>query len=325
MVIADVIAALSQGTVALLFLTGTATIPLLITLMLANGACHAFHQPASMGFITQVVRQDELQSANALLGAARSSATMIGAALAGMLVAAFGAGMTLALDALSFLLAGGLLASLRVRSQVQTKPASLLQDLRTGAREFFSHQWLWTIVFQFTILVMGLEALFALIGPAITRDVMGGAKDWGFIMAAYGAGTILGGFVALRMRVERPMLVATLMVFLWSPLSMLMIVPFHLYVLMAASIVHGIAGQIFGVLWSTTLHTRIPPQLLSRVAAYDHLGSVAMAPVGVVLAGMFYEDIGREATLWLIAASVVVPTALVLLVPEVRRMRAVAN
>lgn len=325
MVGADVISALSQGAVALLFITGTATVPLLIALMLLNGGCYAFHQPASMGLITQVVRKEELQSANALLGAARSSATMIGAALAGMLVAAFGAGMTLALDAVSFLLAGGLLAGLRVRSQVRTEPASLLEDLRIGAREFFSHQWLWTIVLQFTILVMGLEALFALIGPAITRDLMGGARDWGFIMAAYGAGTILGGFIALRMRVERPMLVATLMCFLWSPLAIFMIAPFHLYVLMLATFVQGIAGQIFGVLWSTTLHTRIPPQLLSRVSAYDHLGSVAMAPVGVVLAGMFYEDIGRQATLWLIAASIIVPTALVLLVPDVRRMRTVAH
>lgn len=324
MVIADCLAALSQGAVAGLFLTGTASVPLLIALMLVNGACAAFHHPAAMGFIPQVVEQDELQSANALLGAARSSATMIGAALAGVLVAAFGAGITLALDAVSFVVAAVLLASLRVRKQVKTAPASLLEDLRLGAREFFAHQWLWTIVLQFTILVMGIEALFALIGPAIARDVLGGPKDWGFIMATFGAGTIFGGLLAIRLRVERPMLVATLVVFLWSPLPMLMTVPFSVAVLCAAAFVHGIAGQVFGVLWSTTLHTRIPSQLLSRVSAYDSLGSIALAPVGVVLAGMFYEDIGREVTLWVIAATVIVPTALVLFVPDVRKMRAVA-
>lgn len=325
MVIADVLSALSQGTVAALFLTGAATVPLLIAMMLVNGACVAFHAPASMGFIPQLVSHDRLQSANALLGAARNSAAMIGAALAGILVAAFGAGLTLAVDAISFLLAACLLASLTVRAQAKTEPASFIEDLRLGAKEFFSHTWLWTIVFQFTILIMGLEALFALIGPAITRDVMGGAKDWGFIMAAFGAGTILGGLIAIKMKVDRPMLVATLMCFLWSPLAMLMTVPFHLYVLVAAAFVHGISGQIFGVLWSTTLQTKIPSHMLSRVSAYDHLGSVAMAPVGVVLAGIFYEDIGRQATLWLIAASIIVPTALVLFVRDVRQMRAVAR
>lgn len=269
MVIADCLAALSQGTIAALFLTETATVPMLIALMLVNGACSAFHQPAAMGFIPQVVRSDELQSANALLGAARSSATMLGAALAGVLVAAFGAGVTLALDAVSFAIAAVLLASLRVGAQVKSEPVSLLQDLRLGAREFFAHQWLWTIVLQFTILVMGLEALFALIGPAIARDVLGGPKDWGLIMATFGAGTVLGGILAIRMRVERPMLVATLAVFLWAPLPMLMTVPFALGVLCLAAFVHGVAGQVFGVLWSTTLHTRIPSHLLSRVAAYD--------------------------------------------------------
>ena len=323
MVTADFIAALSQGTVAALFLTGTATVPLLIAMMLINGACHAFHQPASVGFIPQVVPLDKLQSANALLGAARSSATMIGAALAGILVAAFGAGLTLAIDAASFLFAGLLIASLKARAQAKTEPASMLEDLRLGAREFFSHQWLWTIVLQFTILIMGLEALFALIGPAITRDVMGGAKDWGLIMTGFGAGTILGGIIAMRLRIERPMLVATIAVFFWAPLAMLMTIPAHLYVLVGAAFVHGITGQIFGVLWNTTLHTRIPSHMLSRVSAYDHLGSVAMAPVGVVLAGMFYEDIGRAATLWIIVASILVPTVLVLFVPDVRRMRAV--
>ncbi|MCP5183551.1 MAG: MFS transporter [Pseudomonadales bacterium] len=322
MVSADVLSALSQTLVASLFLTGAASVPLLIALMLVSGAAHAFHQPAAMGFIPQVVKAHELQAANALLGAARSSATMIGAALAGVLVAGFGAGVTLAIDAASFLVAGMLVASLRVRAQERTAPASILEDLRLGWREFFSHQWLWTIVFQFTILVMGYEALFALIGPAVARDSMNGAGDWGFIMACFGAGTISGGLVALRLRVQRPMLVATLMTLLWSPLPMLMAWHAPLLLLAAAGFVMGMTGQIFGVLWSTTLHTRIPSHLLSRVAAYDHLGSVAMAPVGVVVAGMLYEDIGATPTLWLIAAAIIVPTVLVLFVPDVRRLRA---
>jgi MFS family permease len=103
---------------------------------------------------------------------------------------------------------------------------------------------------------------------------------------------------------------------------MLMTIPAHLYLLVGAALIQGISGQIFGVLWNTTLHTQIPSHMLSRVSAYDHLGSVAMAPVGVVIAGMLYEDIGRQATLWLITASILVPTVLVLFVPDVRKLRA---
>jgi len=330
---ADVVAAVSQACVAGLFLSGTARLPLLIGLALVNGAAFAFHQPAAVGFIPQVVDRSQLQAANALLGAARSGALMFGAALAGVLVAALGAGPTLALDALSFAVAARLIARIAPRAVAPVgsaaasdagtdgEPTSLLHDLRVGFREFTAHAWLWTIVLQFSVLVMGVEALFGLIGPATARDVLGGPRDWGFIMGAFGAGTIAGGALTLRLRIERPMLVATSTIFLWAPLPMLLAVSAGLPLLLLAAFVMGTAAQTFSVLWYTTMHTEIPPDRLSRVSAYDHLGSVALAPLGVVVAGFLYEAIGGPRTLALIVAMIVVPTVLVLCVPGVRRLR----
>ncbi len=320
---ADCVSALSQATVAAAFLTGRAELPLLVALMLVNGAAFAFHQPASVGFIPQVVAPADIQAANALLGAARSSALVLGAALAGLLVGAVGPGPTLALDALSFAIAAALLAGIRAREQAPTPQASLLTDLRIGWQEFTAHDWLWTIVLQFSVLIMGVEALFGLVGPATARDALGGARDWGFVMACFGAGTVAGGGLALRLPIERPMLVATVAIFFWAPLPILLTGPAPLPWLFGAAFVMGVAAQLFGVLWYTTLHTRIPPDRLSRVSAYDHLGSIALAPVGVVVAGRLYEAIGGEATLWWIVAAMVVPTALVLLVPGVRALRSV--
>lgn len=322
MVRANFLSTLSQGTVAMLFLTGTANVPLLIALMLVNGAAFAFYQPASVGFIPQVVRQNELQAANTLLGAARSASVTVGAALAGILVAAFGSGLTLLFDAASFACAGWLISRLTVRpSPTRNETTSLVEDLRIGWQEFTAHSWLWTIVLQFSVLIMGVEALFGLIGPATARDLLGGPRAWGFVMACFGVGTIAGGWLTLRMRVERPMLVASLTIFLWSPLPILLTVPVALPWLALAAFVQGVAAQFFHVLWYTTLHTHIPPDRLSRVSAYDHLGSVVLAPLGVVIAGMLYEDIGGPATLWIIVAAIVLPTALVLFVPGVRRLR----
>lgn len=318
---ADAVSALSQGIVALLFLVGAARLPLLVGFMLINGAAIAFHQPASVGFIPQVVPPAHIQAANALLGAARSAALMLGAALAGLLVAAVGPGATLALDALSFALASFLIAGIRARSQARPEQASLWTDLRIGWSEFTSHAWLWTIVLQFSVLMMGVEALFGLVGPATARDLLRGAPDWGFIMACFGAGTIAGGGLSLRFPIERPMLVATLAIFFWAPLPILLSLPAALPWLAGAAFVMGMAAQLFGVLWYTTLHTRIPPERLSRVSAYDQLGSIVLAPLGVVIAGQLYESIGGRATLWLIVGAIVVPTALVLLVRDVRELR----
>ena len=92
-----------------------------------------------------------------------------------------------------------------------------------------------------------------------------------------------------------------------------------------AMIIAGTAGQIFGVLWYTTLQTQVPSHLLSRVSAYDHLGSIGIAPLGIVAAGYLFEIIGARETLWLCAALVVIPTVMVLCVKEVRELRSTVH
>jgi len=82
----------------------------------------------------------------------------------------------------------------------------------------------------------------------------------------------------------------------------------------------GSTGSIFGVLWYTTLHKLIAPEILSRVSAFDHLGSIVLAPLGIVIAGFLYEIIGAQQTLFIIVATIVVPTVCVLGVRDVRTL-----
>jgi len=88
----------------------------------------------------------------------------------------------------------------------------------------------------------------------------------------------------------------------------------------AAALTSGFTGQIFGVLWYTCLQIKVPSEMLSRVSAYDHLGSIALAPLGVVAGGLLYESVGPRTTLLIAMATVIVPTAIVLCVRDVRTM-----
>ena len=47
----------------------------------------------------------------------------------------------------------------------------------------------------------------------------------------------------------------------------------------------GLGITTGNVLWETTLQRRIPPEILSRVSSYDWLGSLALFPIGLALAG----------------------------------------
>lgn len=321
MVGADALAMVTQASIASLFLTGAASVPVLVALMALNGLAFAMHNPAMVGLIPQVVDRADLQAANSLLGVAQSGAFAVGAATAGVLVATLGAGWAMAVDAGTFAVSAVLIASLRPAAQVRAEPSTLLQDLREGWREFTAHTWLWAIVLQFSLVVAAHEGVFAVVGPTVAKRDLGGPTDWGFIAAAFGVGTVCGALVALRLRVRHPMRVASLLVLTFSIPALLLSVPAPVPVIALGAFVHGLCGQIFAVLWYTALHTRVAPEALSRVSAYDHLGSIALAPVGVIAAGALLEAIGSARTLWIAAALIIVPTFLVLCVRDVRTMQ----
>lgn len=321
-VLADLCAMASQLAMAGLFLTGTATVPLLTGLMLVNGVATAFHAPAATGIIIQLVDKEDLQAANALLGMARNSAVAGGAALGGILVATIGAGGTLIVDAASFGLSALLVLSLAPKMQSITPSDSMLEDLRLGWREFTSHTWLWAMVLQFSLVVAAIEAVYGLLGPAVTRELMNGAADWGFIVAGFGIGTFAGSIIAMRLKPRHPMRFATFCVFFFIGVMLTLAIPAALVIVMLAAFIQGVATQCFSVLWWTTLQKKVPGSMLSRISAYDHLGSIALAPMGIVVAGYLFEALGYRLTLIIAALAILIPTALVLCVRDVRMMTA---
>lgn len=321
MIGADLLAMFAQAAMAMAFLTDLASVPLLMALMALNGIALAFHSPALIGFIPEVVAADKLQSANALLGTARSGATSLGAAAAGVLVATSGAGPTIALNAATFAASAALVAGITSRRRGARTPSTLWQDLRGGFVEFVAHRWLWIIVLQFALVVVGVHSFYGLIGPAVARASLGGALDWGLIAAAFGVGTLSGGVLALHLTVVRPMLFATNCVLVFATPIVLLAASHTVWLVALGAFAHGVAGQVFGVLWVTTLHRKIAPDVLSRVSAYDNLGSIALAPMGLIAAGALLDSGGQTPTLLVAAGLVIVPTLLVLLDRSVRTLR----
>jgi len=110
-------------------------------------------------------------------------------------------------------------------------------------------------------------------------------------------------------------------VFAFAAPALLLATTAKVWLVALGTFAHGVCGQNFGVLWMTTLQRKIPPNMLSRVSAYDALGSFALAPLGIVAAGVAVEALGTQTTAWIAVAMVVIPTALTLLVRDVRQMR----
>lgn len=80
------------------------------------------------------------------------------------------------------------------------------------------------------------------------------------------------------------------------------------------------AAKRLRLLRCCALHQEIPEDNLSRVSAYDWFGSVALLPLAMALAGPAEQAFGRTASLWGCSRLVVLVTAAVLTVPDVRNL-----
>ena len=320
MVGANVVSALAQGGAAALLITGNAEIWHLAALAALNGGASAFFFPASAGVIPQTVPAPILQQANALLALAVNSAMIGGAAIAGFLVAAFGSGWAIAVDAGTYLLGGTFVALMRLPAIKPGESPRFLSDLAVGWHEFRSRIWLWVIVLQFSFLLMVTVGAMSVLGPVVADTELGGAKAWGAILTAQAAGLVVGGLLGLRYRPRRMLVAATLGILLFPAPLVALGFPLGLPAIAAAAFAAGVGSEIFGLLWSTTVQQEVPPDKLSRVYSYDALGSIGLIPIGYAIAGPLADAIGVRATLWGAAAIGVAVTLAVLLVRDVRTL-----
>jgi uncharacterized membrane protein len=321
MLAADVARLGSQGSVAVLILTHHARIWEIVVLQAISGTASAFFNPASTGLTPMTVSPERLQQANALRGLSMASTGIIGSVISGALVAGVGPGWALALDAASFGVSAFFLAQLRLPAHVTLPPQSFLSDLREGWREFSSRTWVWVIVVAASIGNM-MTSVLVVLGAVVAKESLGGAGAWAGILAALGAGSMIGGLMALRIRVRHPLFFgSSLLAFLPIPLALLALRA-PVVVIGAGALLAGVGNMVFNSLWETSLQQHIPPAALSRVSAYDWFGSLAFQPVGLIVAGPAAAAIGISTTLWIAAAGSLVIAALSVATPSVRRLEA---
>jgi MFS family permease len=319
---ASLIQASAQAVTAALILSGEATVPLLVALQALYGVGGGLVLPAEVGLVPQTVSAERLQPANALQGLSRNLTGILGPAVGGALVVAGSPGVALAADAATFLVCAALLGAIRVPPRDQGAEApSFVRELREGWQEFTSRTWLWSTVLLFGIGNLVFACWFVL-GPAIVKEELGGARDWATIVTVSGVGAVAGGLLAMRIRPPRPLVGSIVAA---SPLVLPLVflaLGAPLRLLCFASFLSGAGLAVHLTLWFTVFQREIPEHAQSRVSSYDALGSFVLIPLGSVLAGPVAAAIGEGETLVGAAAICVACWSVMLLIPSVWTIRA---
>jgi hypothetical protein len=88
----------------------------------------------------------------------------------------------------------------------------------------------------------------------------------------------------------------------------------------ASMLLAGIGIELFSVFWDMSLQAHVPNDVLSRVSAWDALGSLVLIPAAYAIVGPLADAIGIDATLWLCSAIVLVSITGQLLSDQVREL-----
>ncbi|MEV4112235.1 MFS transporter [Nonomuraea sp. NPDC049695] len=329
MLLADLTRFAAHGTTALLLLTGTAHLWMLVALQLVAGAGSAFFNPAAVGLVASLAGKEHLQAANSLISLSRSAASMVALGTAGALVALVGPGWAILVDALTFLVSMAFLYRLPTEDRFSAEKAvprtgggGLLAGIGGGIAEVARHPWLWIWIVHVAIINAIVLSPIMVLGPYVADRQLGGAPAWSAIGIAYAVGGLAGGFVGARWRPARPMVAALLFALLMAPLPALLAVPAQVWLLALAGAGAGMQVVVYNVLQTTAIQRNLPERFVARATSVTMLGALVAAPIGTGLAGPAAAWSGTGPVLVAGAVTAVLVTALTLLAPSVWRIRA---
>lgn len=320
MLLADLMRAALVGTLVVLILSGRTAVWQLCAVAAPLGAFAGLFLPAYYAILPGILGSDALQAGNALNTASLQLALLIGSALAGLVVSRLQTAAAFAVDALTFVVSAITLVSMQGKRGLEKTPAAQAGRASTTAALVGEHAeedahnkrdvifaqevTFWQLVrswrllqVAFLVIIFGnflFNGLFEVALPTLARNqFMAGAGGYGLLLAAFGAGSLLGGLIAgsLGRVVRRGLLMLTLIMILGVLYSF---VPFAGGLLGATLLIGsaGLANGMLTVLAFTVMQQQAPRHLLGRLMGVFLFASLGLYPLSVALVGALTSHFG---------------------------------
>ncbi|MEU9795006.1 MFS transporter [Streptomyces sparsogenes] len=301
---------------------GHATIGLLLALAFALTTLQTLFDNAATALLPSVVPREALSRANArLMTGQEVMGRFVGAPLVPVALG-LGAAVPYAADAVSYLAAAALVASLGggARAELREPRApgrTIRKDMAEGVKVLWRDRLLRALCVSTTLCNVGVGALIATLVLHITGWLGAGDAGYAAVITAYGIGGVLGGLVAARVA-ERLGRAPTIMVCGLAQIAALLALGTirALPAAVAALAVFGLAGMIWNITEVTMMQQRSPAEMLGRVSAAFRTLSIAGSPLGALLGGVIAAAWGLNTPA--LAAAALFVGGLVALVPGMR-------
>ena len=290
---------LVASALALLTLLDLTTAWVLLGFVFALGVGAAMVMPAWAAIVPDLVRADELPSAVALSSVGINVSRAIGPAIAGVLVAAVGAWLVFALNALSYF---GILAVLirwRREHRKSTLPAErFVSAIRVGLRFVMHTRSLQAVLIRGIAFFVFASATWSLFPLIVRRELGRGPETYGLLLTCIGVGAVAGAMVLprLRAKLSRDVLVAGASV-LYALAALMLAHVQNLGLLVVAMLATGVAWISILSALQVAAQMTLPAWVRARgLAAFVVVLMGGMA-LGSILWGQVATRIGIPAAL----------------------------
>ena len=306
MIYTQAINALQSLFLAVVTLMHVVTLWQIIALTVVAGVVGALAVPARLSFVAVMVEdRNDIDNGVALLTSMNNIARLVGPAIAGLVIAAWGEGWCFLIDAVSFLPVIVSLALMRMSPpENRHRPQGMLEEIREGWSYVSSFLPI-RVLLMFVALVSLMGNSHAVLLPIFASSVLhGGPTTLGWLTSASGIGALMSTFLlALRksvvglarvVQLAGALLGLALILFgfshvLWLSLLLMVLIGF------------GLMQSVTGV--NTIIQSLVPEDMRGRIMSYYAMAFLGAAPFGNLLASALAERLGTPAAVVLTGAA----------------------
>lgn len=284
---------------ALLVITGHTVVWAILALSVILGIINAFDVPARQALVNDVVAdQADLPNALSLTTATASLAQLLGPALSGIIISAFGAGVCFLINAVSF---GGVIVSLllmKLPVYVQKhREKKVIREFTEGFAYLKKTPGIGLIIVMLALISL-LVLPYNTVLPVFAKMVFkGDASTFGYITSFIGVGAVIGTiFLASRKpgsHLKKILFISTMMMGA-GLICFSQIKDFPLAMFFAMVAGFGSVAQF--TVSNIVVQSESAPGMRGRVISILLMAIFGMMPLGSVLIGAVSEHIGAPAT-----------------------------
>jgi len=317
MVSADLLRAIL--TVILVFVTVTDLPTWMIALVVfLMGAGEALGFPASGAILPSILPDRLLPEGNAWRAVTARVGAILGPALGGAMVALIGSEWTFLVTAAFFVVGTVLLFPIQESDFERTLTENtFVRELREGLSAVRRMPWVMWLIIMASLQLMVVVGAEVVLLPVVTREEFGGNFVYAAASVAAGLGGGIAALIWAKIKVPRPGLWSVLSWMLFSLSLLVLVFPVHPWLVIGVYFIVGLSTEPFGVYWPTAIQREVPRELQARVFSVDHMGSLALMPLGMALVGPITEWVGMKEFLIFAVLFHIVTCFIVLFIPGV--------